>query len=118
MNTKNIEKIIKICECLDKGIDIKEISNELGVSNWVVSNIKIGKTWKSISKNYKFIKKETIAKELDEYSLLKELNKEIVKSVLIAKELKYPKDVIDKLYNVNSLIEIDNIMKNARIKYL
>lgn len=50
---------VKICELLESGIFPKEISNKLNISLRVIQRIKSGESWRMISKNYNFPKKET-----------------------------------------------------------
>lgn len=54
--TMTNETAEKICEMISSGYRIFEISNTLGVSQGVISNIKSGKNWTHISSKYDFSK--------------------------------------------------------------
>lgn len=53
---KKKSQIISICELIDKGYKIKDISNELGLPKQYIRDVKQGSIWKSISKEYNFMK--------------------------------------------------------------
>ena len=60
-----IEKeVIEICEMLQENkLNLKQIGEIYGVPKSTISNIKRGRTWTYISKNYNFIKRKQKDKE-------------------------------------------------------
>ena len=57
--------IKKVCQLLEKGMSNKEISKKTGVNRKYITDIKKGRRWKHISKNYN-IKKEKYPEEMKE----------------------------------------------------
>ena len=54
---KKKSQVIAICELLDKGLKVKDISQELNLPKQYIRDVKYGIIWKSISKEYNFMKK-------------------------------------------------------------
>lgn len=53
------EEVIEICEMLQEGkLGLKQIGNIYGVAKGTISNIRIGRAWTHISKDYKFPKRK------------------------------------------------------------
>lgn len=57
------KQIHKVCKMLEKGISNKKISDKTGVDRKYITDIKKGRRWKHISKNYN-IKKEKYPEEM------------------------------------------------------
>jgi|SRR5690554_901147 len=58
--TINEELAHKICKLLEQGHTNKEISDSLNVQAYIVSFIRVGKTWTSVSKDYKIPTKSRV----------------------------------------------------------
>ena len=54
--TLSYEQVVEICELLDSGVNIHEISNKLNISLHIIKNIRRGETYTNITKNYNFYK--------------------------------------------------------------
>lgn len=54
---KKKSQVIAICELLDKELKVKDISKELDLPKQYIRDVKYGCIWKSISKEYNFMKK-------------------------------------------------------------
>lgn len=82
VNNRSIsdKQVRKICELLDKGKSIEQISTTLKLKYNVVKSIKACQTFKYISKNYNFYKQRNVSTKIDTidfYNLFFDLNIQI-----------------------------------------
>lgn len=90
----------KTCSLLENGMKISEISSKLNIPTYIVLNIKQGKAWLNISKEYKIPSKDA------EYSKRQKLAHEICKciengmsNISIASRYKEPTETIRRIRN-------------------
>ena len=49
-------KIKKVCELLDQGFNTREVAEKTGIPRSTIRKVLSGSTWKSISKDFNFMK--------------------------------------------------------------
>lgn len=102
LSTYTEKQIRKVCKMLEKGISNKKISEKTGVERKYITDIKKGRRWKHISKEYNF-KQNKYSEELKE-AILKQLAQK-----------KTPKVIINELNLPNNQASVSLIERLKRV---